>query len=114
MFPNCSVSLKQKSNSERHITSCQTTKKRKHSKLTYPYCKVTFSQKFDRNRNVKNTHQEDPLVFVHDVTKADENTFNDLLISILKNHMETLKQQKVMHSQRMRMITHLKITMMKS
>ena len=99
MFPNCSVSIKQKLNSKRHITSCQATKKRKHSKLTYPYCKVTFSQKFNRNRNAKNTHQEDPLVFVHDVTKADENTFNDLLISMLKNHMETLKQQKVTHSQ---------------
>ena len=36
------------------------------------------------------------------------------LASMLKNHMKKLKQQKVMHSQWMRMITHLKTTMMKS
>ena len=29
--------------------------------------------------HVKNMHQEDTLVFVHDVTEADENTFNDLV-----------------------------------
>ena len=61
------------------MATCQPIKKRKHSKLTCPYCKVTFSQKFNHDMHVKNMHQEDTLVFVHDVTKADENTFNDLV-----------------------------------
>ena len=78
-FPNCSVSSKQKSNLKRHMTTCQAIKKRKHSKLTCPYCKVTFSQKFNCDRHVKNIHQEDTLMFVHYVTEADENTFNDLV-----------------------------------
>ena len=59
------------------MATCQTIKKRKRSKLACPYCKVTFSQKFSRDRHVKNIHQEDTLVLVHDVTEADENTFND-------------------------------------
>ena len=33
----------------------------------------------NRNRHVKNIHQEDTLVFVQYVTVADENTFNDLV-----------------------------------
>ena len=33
----------------------------------------------NRNRHVKIIHQEDTLVFVHEVTVADENTFNDLV-----------------------------------
>ena len=63
----------------KHITTCQTIKKWKHSKLTCPYCKVTFSQKFNRDRHVKNIHQKDTLVLAHGVTEADENTFNDLV-----------------------------------
>ena len=78
-FPNSSVSSKRKSNLKRHMTTCQAIKKRKHSKLICPYCNVTFSQKFNRDRHVKNIHQEDTLVFVHNVTEADENTFNDLV-----------------------------------
>ena len=27
----------------------------------------------------KDIHQEDTLLFIHDVTKADDNTFNDLV-----------------------------------
>ena len=61
------------------MATCQAIKKQKHPKLTCPYCKVTFSQKFNREKHVKNIHQEDSLVFVHDVTEADENTFNDLV-----------------------------------
>ena len=113
-FPNCSVSSKQKSNLKRHMTTCQAIKKRKHSKLTCSNCKLKFSQKSSHTRHIKNIHQEDTLVFVQDVTEADENTFNDVVYFILKKHMKTLKQQKVMHSQWMGMITHLKITMMKS
>ena len=78
-FPNCSASSKRKSNLERHMTTCQAIKKQKHSKLTCSYCKVTFSHKFNRDRHVKKIHQEDSLVFVHDVTEADENTFYDLV-----------------------------------
>ena len=74
-FPNCNVSSKRKSNLKRNMTACQTIKKRKHSKLTCPYCKVTFSQKFNRDKHVKNIHQEKTLVFVYDVTKA----FKDLV-----------------------------------
>ena len=47
--------------------------------MTWPYCKVTFSQRFNRDRHVKNIYQEDTLVFAHDVTEVDENTFNDLV-----------------------------------
>ena len=61
------------------MTINQAIKKRKHSKLTCPYGKVTISQKFDRDRHVKNIQQEDTLVFVHDVTEAEDNTFNDLV-----------------------------------
>ena len=61
------------------MTTCQAIKKLKHSKLTCPYCKVAFSQKFNRDRHVKNIQQEDNLVLVHDVTEADESTFNDLV-----------------------------------
>ena len=61
------------------MTTCQAIKKRKHSKLTCQYCKVAFSQKLNRDRHVKNIYQEDTLVFVHDVTEADENAFNDLV-----------------------------------
>ena len=57
------------------MATCQAIKKRKHSKLTCPYCKVTFSQKFNRDKHVKNIHQEKTLVFVYDVTKA----FKDLV-----------------------------------
>ena len=78
-FPNCSVSSKRKSNLKRRVTTCQAMKKRKHFKLTCPYCKVKFSQKFNRDRHVKNIHQEDTSVFVHNVNEADENTFNDLV-----------------------------------
>ena len=78
-FPNCSVLSKQKSNLKRHTTTCQAIKKRKHSKLACPFCKLTFSHKFNRDRHVKNIHQEDTLVFVRDVTKTDENTFNGLV-----------------------------------
>ena len=67
-FPNCSVLSKRKSNLKKHTTTCQAIKKRKHSKLACPFCKVTFSHKFSRDRHVKNIHQEDTLVFVHDVT----------------------------------------------
>ena len=81
------------------MTTCQAIKKRKHSKLTCSNCKLKFSQKFNHNRHVKNIHQEDTLVFVQDVTEADENTFNDVVYFILQKHMKTLKQQKVMHSQ---------------
>ena len=55
-FPNCSVSSKPKWNLKRHMATCQAIKKQKHSKLTCPYCKVTFSQKFNRDRHVKNIH----------------------------------------------------------
>ena len=55
-FPNCSLSSKGKPNLKRHMATCQTIKKRKHSKLACPYCKVTFSQKFNRDRHVKNIH----------------------------------------------------------
>ena len=61
------------------MTTCQAIKKRKHSELTCPYCKATFSQKFNRDRHVNNIHQEDTLVFVHKVTETDENTFHDLV-----------------------------------
>ena len=84
-FPNCSVSSIRKSNLEKHMTTCQTTKKQKHSKMTCPYCKVTFSQKFNLDRHVKNIHQENTLVFVHDVTEADENNLE------LYENVETTK-----------------------
>ena len=61
------------------MATCQAIEKRNHSKLTCQYCKVTFSQKFNRDRHVKNIHQEDTLVFVHDVTEADENAFNGVV-----------------------------------
>ena len=61
------------------MTTCQGIKKRKHSKLICPYCKVTFSQKSNRRRHIKNNTPRRYLVFVHHVTEADENTFNDLV-----------------------------------
>ena len=61
------------------MTICQAIKKQKHSKLTCPYCKVTFSQKFNRDRHVKNIHQEDTLVFIHDVTEADQNRGHSII-----------------------------------
>ena len=111
-FPNCSVSSKQKSNLKRHMTTCHTIKKRKHSKLTCSSCKVTFSQKFNWDWHVQNIHQ-DTLVIVHNVTKADKNTFNDLVDFSSEEPYENV-ETTVIHSQWMRMITHLKITMMKS
>ena len=113
-FPNCSVSSKWKSNLKRHMATCQPIKKRKHSKLTCPYCKVTFSQKFNRDMHVKNMHQEDTLVFVHDVTEADENTFNDLVDFSAEKPYGNAETTKSHAFQWMRMITRLKITMMKS
>ena len=61
------------------MATCQAIEKRNHSKLTCQYCKVIFSQKFNRDRHVKNIHQEDTLVFVHDVAEADENAFNGVV-----------------------------------
>ena len=78
-FPNCSVLPKRKLNLERHMTTCQAIKKWKHSKLTCPYCKLTFCQKFYRDRHARNINQEYILVFVHDVTEADQNTFNNFV-----------------------------------
>ena len=112
-FPNCSVSPKQTSNLKRHMTTCHTIKKQKHSKLTCSYCKVTFSQKFNWDWHVQNIHQ-DTLVIVHDVTEADKNTFNDIVDFSFWRTIWKRWNNKVIHSQWMRMITHLKITMMKS
>ena len=69
----------QKSNLKRHMTTWKAINKRKHSKLICSYCKVTFSQKFNRDRHVKNIQQEDTLVFVNYVTEADENRFSNLV-----------------------------------
>ena len=93
-FPNCSVSSKRNLNLKRHMATCQAIEKRKHYKLTCPYCKVTFSQKSNRDRHVKNIHQEDTLVFVHDVTEADENTFNDLVASNAEEPYENVETTK--------------------
>ena len=112
-FPNCSVSPKQTSNLKRHMTTCHTIKKQKHSKLTCSYCNVTFSQKFNWDWHVQNIHQ-DTLVIVHDVTEADKNTFNDIVDFSFWRTIWKRWNNKVIHSQWMRMITHLKITMMKS
>ena len=62
------------------------------------YFKVKFSQKFNRDRHVKNIEQEDTLVFVHNVTEADENRFNNLVDFNAEELMKMLKQQKVMNS----------------
>ena len=72
------MKIDQETNQETKIDQ-ETIKKWKQSKVTWPYCKVTFSQRFNRDRHVKNIYQEDTLVFAHDVTEADENTFNDLV-----------------------------------
>ena len=72
------MKIDQETNQETKIDQ-ETIKKWKQSKVTWPYCKVIFSQRFNRDRHVKNIYQEDTLVFVHDVTEADENTFNDLV-----------------------------------
>ena len=93
-FPSCSVSSKRKLNLKRRMATCQAIEKRKHYKLTCPYCKVTFSQKSNRDRHVKNIHQEDTLVFVHDVTEADENTFNDLVASNAEEPYENVETTK--------------------
>ena len=61
------------------MTTWKAINKRKHSKLICSYCKVTFSQKFNRDRHVKNIQQEDTLVFVNYVTEADENRFSNLV-----------------------------------
>ena len=91
-FPNCSVSSKQKSNLKRHVTTCRAIKKRKHSsRLTCPYCKEKFSQKLNRDRHVKNIYQEDTLVFAHDVSEADQNTFNDLVDFIAEEPYENVE-----------------------
>ena len=72
------MKIDQETNQETKIDQ-ETIKKWKQSTVTWPYCKVTFSQRFNRDRHVKNIYQEDTLVFVHDVTEADKNTFNDLV-----------------------------------
>ena len=72
------MKIDQETNQETKIDQ-ETIKKWKQSKVTWSYCKVTFSQRFNRDRHVKNIYQEDTLVFAHDVTEADENTFNDLV-----------------------------------
>ena len=62
------------------MTTCRAIKKRKHfSRLTCSYCKGKFSQKLNCGRHAKNIYQEDTLVFVHDVSEAAQNTFNDLV-----------------------------------
>ena len=56
-----------------------------------------FSQKFNRDRHVKNIQQEDTLVFVHNVTEADENRFNNLVdfnAEELYENVETAKSDE--------------------
>ena len=71
------------------MTTCHAVKKRKHSNLAFPHFQVSFSQKF--NCDVKNIHHEDTLVFAYNVTKADENTFNDLVDFNAKDPYEKIE-----------------------
>ena len=53
MFPNCQVISKRKSNLKKHMKNWETQKKSKVDKNACPYCKATFSQKYNQNRYVK-------------------------------------------------------------
>lgn len=55
-FPNCKVTSKTKRNLK--------LKKKRKAQKNSPQCKTTFSQKYNRDRHVKNVHQEDNQVYV--------------------------------------------------
>ena len=54
-FPNCKVTSKTKRNLK--------LKKKRKAQKNSPQCKTTFSQKYNRDRHVKNVHQEDNQVY---------------------------------------------------
>ena len=49
-------------------------KKKKNSSKTCPYCKGTYTQKYNRDRHIKNMHQEDAVAFVENVEEVMEIT----------------------------------------
>ena len=99
VFSNCQVTSKRKSNLKRHMKNCETQKKRKLDKNTYPYYKATFSQKYNhvymwRTFTKKMTNDEKVMEAPEETM---ERTFQENIT--FKCHLGQMKRYKMLHLQ---------------
>lgn len=103
-FSNCQVRSKRKLNLKKHLKNCESQKQRKVNKNTYPYCKGTFSQKYNRDTHIKNVYQKYYRVYVGNdekVIKAPEEAIKKQLKKEppSKCHLGRLKRYQMLYLQ---------------